>query len=410
MAIKVLALASGVTGLADHRVLNGAMMTSAGQLAVRGGVLPGATSGDLSTVSAMVARIAPVKVLIPNGVSSALGPYLLVSDANVDITFDAGEASVGRVDRIIARAYDNTNDGSGSTTGSIYYLKGQASGSATALPTNSVLLYEMTVPAGASSGSGGLTFSNAVDQRVYTVAQGGIFPVKNNTDMSAITSPYEGMAIYRTDLDVVYIYDGTTWRARGIANVASSANLTSINNPYDGQVAVTRDNDAIYVYNGTTWTVPRLFTKPIGRLVDTTGGQSLPHNTLTAITFASEAIDTDNFHSTSSNTARVTPTKAGYYRFNGSVSFTGRTDYTALEVTLHKAGVAVEPASRIPGSGGSNSTAVVPVQAIISMNGTTDYVDMRARHSNSAAASSTTVLSSQFASVLEWEYLGPTSY
>ena len=90
MAIKVLALASGVTGLADHRILNGAMMQPAGQLAVRSGVLPGATSGNLSTVSAMVARVAPVKVLINNSISAALGPYLLVSDANVDITFDAG--------------------------------------------------------------------------------------------------------------------------------------------------------------------------------------------------------------------------------------------------------------------------------------------------------------------------------
>lgn len=253
MAIKVLALASGVTGLADHRVLNGSMMTPAGQLQVRSGVLPGSGGFDLSTVSAMVARVAPGKALIANGVSSSLGPYLLVSDANVDITFDAGEASVARVDRIIARAYDNTNDGSGDTKGDVYYLKGQASGAATALPTNSVLLYEMTIPAGASAGSGGVNFGNAVDQRSYTAAQGGIFPVASNTQMAAISSPHEGMTCYRTDLDVLYVYDGTTWRARGVANVASSANLTSINNAYDGQLATVRDTDYTYQYTGSTW-------------------------------------------------------------------------------------------------------------------------------------------------------------
>jgi hypothetical protein len=253
MAVKVLALASGVTSLADHRILNGAMLAPAGLLHARGGVIRTPGGGDLSTVSAMVARVAAVKVVIPNGVSSALGPYLLVSDANVDITFDAGEASVARTDRIIARAYDNTNDGSGLTEGSIYYLKGQASGTATALPTNSVLLYEISVPAGASAGSGGINFATAQDRRVYTTAHGGIIPIGSNTDMNAITSPYEGMTVYRTDIDILYVYDGTTWRPRGQANVASSANLTNINNPYDGMIAVTRDTDYIYVYNGTTW-------------------------------------------------------------------------------------------------------------------------------------------------------------
>lgn len=253
MAIKVLALASGVTGLTDHRILNGSLLTSDGQLAVRGGVLPGATSGNLSTVSAMVARVAPLKVVIPNSISATLGPYVLVSDANVDITFDAGEAGVGRVDRIIARAYDNTNDGSGQTTGSVYYLKGQASGAATALPNNSVLLYEMTIPAGASAGGGGVNFANAVDKRVYTVAQGGIFPVANATDMAAITNGFEGMAIYRADLDTLFVHDGTNFKARGQVTVASSANLTDITNPWSGQTALTRDTGYTYVYNGSSW-------------------------------------------------------------------------------------------------------------------------------------------------------------
>lgn len=253
MAIKVLALASSVTGLTDHRILNGAMLTSDGQLAVRGGVLPGATSGDLSTVSAMVARVAPVKVVIPNSISAALGPYVLVSDANVDITFDAGEAAVPRVDRVIARAYDDTNDGSGSTLGNIYYLKGTAGGSATALPNNSVLLYEMTIPAGASAGGGGVNFANAVDKRVYTVSQGGVIPIANATDMAAITNLYEGMTIYRNDLDTLYVGAGSNFYPRGQISVASSANLTDITNAYDGLLAVTRDTDYIYVYNGSTW-------------------------------------------------------------------------------------------------------------------------------------------------------------
>ena len=411
MAIKVLALASGVTGLADHRVLNGAMMQPAGQISVRSGVLPGATSGNLSTVSAMVARVAPVKVLINNSISSALGPYLLVSDANVDITFDAGEAAVPRVDRIIARAYDNTNDASGSTLGNIYYLKGTSGGSATALPNNSVLLYEMTIPAGASAGGGGVNFANAVDQRVYTTAQGGIVPVKSNTDMAAISNPHEGYAVYRTDLDVLYIYDGTTWRSRGVANVASSANLTDINNPYDGAVAITRDTDAVYVYNGSSWAQPKHFFKPVGRIV-ATGAQSLADNTATAITFTdTDEIDTHAQHNPGVNPTRITPNVAGYYRFYGTVTFGSRADYVDVNAWFRKNGATNMAGGQRNGfSGVTTSVQTCVAQATVLMNGSTDYVELIGQQNNGANVSQTLNQSSQFSSALEWEYLGPSSY
>lgn len=416
MAIKVLALASGVTGLSDHRVLEGALTTSAGTLQVRGGVLPGAGAGNLTTVSAMVARVAPIKVVIANSISSALGPYILVSDANVDITFDAGEAAVPRVDRIIARAYDNTNDGSGDTKGAVEYLKGQASGNATALPNNSLLLFEMTVPAGASAGTGGINFGNAVDQRVYTATNGGIFPVASNTVMSAITSPYEGMTIYRTDLDVMYIYDGSTWRARGAANVASSANLSSINNPYDGQIAVTRDTDALYVYNGSTWAQPKSPFIPVGRIV-ASGTQSLTDNTATAIAFSgTDVIDTHAQHNPASNNSRVTPNVAGYYEFRGAVAFGARDDYNDVDAYIRKNGTdAQAPAWRsgyFTDSGNTLGAQVIiaGTGAIVEMNGSTDYVELIGIQNNIANAAVATNQSSQYSSALEWKYIGPTAY
>src|SRR5262245_55548884 len=101
MAVKVLALASGVTGLADHRMLEGSLLLPDGSTSVRSGVLANGTYGALSTVAAMVARVGPLKAVIANSISSTLGPYLVVSDANVDLTFADGEASVARTDRVI---------------------------------------------------------------------------------------------------------------------------------------------------------------------------------------------------------------------------------------------------------------------------------------------------------------------
>jgi hypothetical protein len=351
MATKVLALASGVTGLADHRVLNSAMMAPAGAMDVQSGVLPGVGSGNLSTVSAMVARVSPVKVLIANGVSSALGAYLLVSDANVDITFDAGEAAVPRTDRIIARVFDDANDGSGSTTGGIYYLKGTSGGSASALPTNSVLLYEMVIPAGASSGGGGVNFANATDRRTYTVAQGGILPVKNNTDMSSIYLPYEGMTIYRTDIDVIYTYDGTTWRPRGQATASSFANLSTINNPYDGMLAVARDTDVAYIYSGSSWLAVAASTsyeRPLTILrksvitnVDNNGE---------ILTWDIEDVDTHGYHSTGS---RITPSIPGWYRFTTQITFASNATGRRAAAIYYNGGSA-RYGSIIPGSSAGN--------------------------------------------------------
>lgn len=292
MAVKVLALASGVTGLSDHRVLEGVLTQSAGQLAIRSGVAA-STGGALSTVSAMVARIAPVKVIINNSIASSLGPYILVSDANVDLTFADGEASVARTDRVIARAYDNTNDGSGDTKGDVYYLKGQASGAATALPNNSVLLYEVLVPAGASAGGGGINFNTATtDKRVYTTALGGIAPVASATDMSAISSAYEGMTIYRTDLDIIYVYDGTNFKPRAQSSVASSGNLTDITNPFNGMLATVRDKNDVYMYNGSSWIwVGTPVRTRVAATVSTSdsAGVGTTETTVRSVTFSAES-------------------------------------------------------------------------------------------------------------------------
>jgi hypothetical protein len=409
VAVKVLALASGVTGLADHRMLEGNFAASNGTTVVRSGLFPGSSPATLSTVSAMVARVNSFRAVIANGVSSTLGPYLFVSDTTTDITFAAGEASVARVDRIIARVYDNVNDGSGSTQATVEYLKGQSSGSASSLPTNSLLLWEMTVPAGASSGTGGINFSNAVDKRVWTTAAGGIIPIANATDMAAMTA-YEGMVIYRTDLDILYIHDGTNFKGRGVASVASSSNLSSITNPYDGQLATTRDTDAIYLYNGTSWVSPKNHFKPVGRIHQATAQSSLADNAIFAVTFDASDIDTHSFHSNSTNNSRVTPNVAGYYKFNGVICFSAQSDYVALDAFFRLNGSNnIQGATRITPST-TATTVAIPVSTIQNMNGSTDYIELVGRPDRSGNSTSGTAVSAFLGSTLEWEYLGPTSY
>jgi hypothetical protein len=417
MAVKVLALASGVTGLADHRMLNSALLVQDGNTGTRSGIFHGPSNGSLSTVSAMVARIAPLRCVINNSISNVLGPYVVVSDANVDITFDNGEASVTRTDRIIVRVRDDVNDGSGSTAGSVEYLKGQASGAATALPNNSLLLFEVNVPAGASAGGGGINFGAATtDFRTHTVANGGVIAFASNTAMTAMTNVNNGQVCFRTDLDCFYVYNGSVWEPKGQISVAASANLSGINNPWDGLIAVTRDTDALYIYNGSSYVQPKHFFKPIGRIV-ANSTQSLADNTITAIAFAgTDDIDTHAQHDPSSNNTRVTPNVAGYYKFKGTVMFASRDDYNDVNSWIRKnGGTNLAPAFRLPyatDSGNALFPGVIsaPCEATQSMNGTTDYIELVAQQNNAANVSSNTNQSNQFSSTLEWEYLGPTSY
>lgn len=49
--------------------------------------------------------------------------------------------------------------------------------------------------------------------------------------------------------------------------------------------------------------------------------QSISNNTLTAVTFNSEFFDTNSFHSTVTNTSRITVPTTGYYQVNGILTW-----------------------------------------------------------------------------------------
>ena len=55
------------------------------------------------------------------------------------------------------------------------------------------------------------------------------------------------------------------------------------------------------------------------------GTQSIPNTTRTAVTFDSERYDTNNMHSTSVNTNRITVNTAGLYMISGHVGFSTST-------------------------------------------------------------------------------------
>ena len=143
--------------------------------------------------------------------------------------------------------------------------------------------------------------------------------------------------------------------------------------------------------------------RPTGRMV-ASAAQALADNTQVAILFAAEDFDSANFHSTSSNTSRVTPSKAGQYRFTATGFFEAQTATTVVsDVNIRFNGATnLAPGARVgvPPAGQAFSLSCT---VLIEMNGTTDYIELIMRQ-DSAGADNTNQ-SIQVSSALEWEYV-----
>lgn len=227
MTVRVLGLKSGTTP-EDHRLgLSTFMNPYGGVLDRKSGLAYYPGSANLSTVSAMQASISPFVAWVDGGSAPLQAGYPVVSDADVAITFDNGEPSVVRVDRVIVRVRDNPYDSSGVQTAAVEYLKGQTSGSATSVPPGALLLWEVNVPAGASTGSGGISFSSArVDKRIYTSGLGGVLPVPGVTERNALT-PHDHMMIWRMDNRTLEIYNAGALSWQPYTSALPTATVTA---------------------------------------------------------------------------------------------------------------------------------------------------------------------------------------
>jgi len=191
---------------------------------------------------------------------------------------------------------------------------------------------------------------------------------------AAITSPQEGQFAFTKDNNSLWYYTGSAWVASGatgdiegvtagvgISGGGTSGTVTITN---DMATTITASGDIVVgtgsgTYDnlpiGTTgqvltadttvspykvkWATPESGSTFAGCSLYKSGAQTISNETYTEITFDSEFFDTDSFHSTVTNTGRITVPagKAGKYLVTALAVF-GSNDTGRRIVTIRKNG------------------------------------------------------------------------
>lgn len=159
---------------------------------------------------------------------------------------------------------------------------------------------------------------------------------------AAITSPQEGMISYLKDTNVTQYYSGSAW-----ANVGGASPLTTKGDLYtysttDARLAVGTNGQVLTADStastGLKWAAAS--TSFVGCRAYSSGTMTISPSTNTVLNWDSESYDTDSFHSTSTNTSRMTiPTgKAGYYEVTFGTTNSHTASAQAFNYQLRKNG------------------------------------------------------------------------
>ncbi len=148
--------------------------------------------------------------------------------------------------------------------------------------------------------------------------------------------------------------------------------------------------------------INRAVNRPICRVAKTSN-QSIADNTVVPITFTSETIDDLNWHSTNTNTSRITPTIAGRYLVTANLYFAA-SSVGDRRVYIEKNGASNGVWGRLIANGGNGLPLLVT--GILTANGSTDYFEASAFQSTGGSLNVQGSGDVTFSSTFECTYLG----
>ncbi|MEV5509054.1 hypothetical protein [Streptomyces orinoci] len=161
----------------DTRLAPVGVLAPEGELLSRAGVIPGGAALAATSAGPMQVQLGIGRAVVQG--TLAQGAYPVVVSSPETLTVDDGHPQFDRIDSVVLRVYDGMYDTSGQTRVAAEIIQGTptATPNPPTLPPAALRLWDVTVPAGASAGVGGLDWTRALaDRRQYTTAHGGIIP------------------------------------------------------------------------------------------------------------------------------------------------------------------------------------------------------------------------------------------
>jgi hypothetical protein len=233
------------------------LLFPSGALTSRGGVRR--WNGNEMKVSAtgpatMQVTVAPGVAWVPGGFSNTQGSYAVVNNTTVSLGISSAPASQSRIDLVVLQVLDSGYSGSVDQA-QLNVIVGTPASSPVppAVAGNFIILAQVRVSAGVSS----IASSAITDVRPYLAGIGGVLPVKNATERTALGSSLPtGSEVLEIDTGRIYqsgFGTGGWLYTRGGTPPVTWVNVTSLKNGWH-----------LYTDNGTFWQAPRYCKKPDG--------------------------------------------------------------------------------------------------------------------------------------------------
>jgi hypothetical protein len=191
------------------------MATPARPLGALSGIMPATPSGFITSTSSTW-TVGVHRGVLDMEASAVAGAYVYSIDAAVTGSVTAADPSNPRVDSLCIQLSDPAEgDGTTNPGAAIVYTAGipgatggarGAAGGPPNVPARSLELAQITVP---KVGAGSPVVSMVAP---YATTAGGILPVANQAARDAL-SAFNGLSVWRMDIQRVETYNGTAWAA-----------------------------------------------------------------------------------------------------------------------------------------------------------------------------------------------------
>lgn len=160
--------------------------------------------------------------------------------------------------------------------------------------------------------------------------------------------------------------------------------------PYSDPGAVTTGTTITSTWGNAVRNAEQYLANPPSCRVYHNAAQSIPHITVTALTFNTERFDTDTMHDTVTNNSRITIKTAGLYEVSFMLTMATNTDWTLIATQIRLNGATPIAKNQI-GTLTVNDDASQTLTTLYKF-AVNDYVEGCVYHRNAAAAARNTLV------------------